>query len=234
MNIEELAIKCINELKDEGVVKKKLKDTLQETIESNINDMFRSYSDFNSALKDKMKEEVKLELGMISFAEYSKFTTDVIKQVIDSSINDNVKSIIEKDVKKYLEPLEKTEWKLSEIIEKFKEESIDFEHGSSDEEFWGEEISLIEDIDSYRSGNSFNYVYFDIDKSVDSKYNCSYKIATHNGELFNVTINSSAGDKLSHIPIHGFDAFMYKLYVAKATIIWDIKDVDLYIDDPGD
>jgi hypothetical protein len=128
---------AMGEMISDGTVENIIKKKLGKTVEDIIEDQLRSYSDFGKALKDKIHDELKVDLKDVTFTEYNKTILNLIEGILNNAVTGEAK-------KKFTEDLEElfkappTEIKLSEVIKMYIEEQ--------DEEFdrdGAERIALI-------------------------------------------------------------------------------------------
>jgi hypothetical protein len=223
MDIQVVVQDQLNKIITEGKLDAIVKAKIEKTVEDIVQDMVRSYSDFGKGLKEEISKAFKVDFGKISAVDYNHIVVSVVKEQLDKKLLESVKEPIANEIEEYLGPLEKKEWKLSEIIEKFKQEEIE---DKSD----GGEITLHVEKSNYGS----THISFDkeggkrrhdceYEMSIDSKTGKPYSFGTgqyrkHRGDL---RVES----------LHGaFDKFFFRLYAQQVTIIIDECETEYHYD----
>lgn len=211
--------KIIQEGKLEAIVRAKVEKTLEEVVQ----DMVRSYSDFGKGLKEEITKAFKIDFEKISMVDYNTIVTDIVKEHLDKHLMLYVKEPIANEIKEYVGSLDKKEWKLSEIVERFKKDEI-----SDEDRYSGGEITVIVEKSNYGS----THIHID-ENAGKTSYNCEYKISldTKTGIPYSFDIGKYGHHrgKLIYDSLHGeFSKFFFRLYAQKASIIVDHYDTDYY------
>lgn len=216
VEIEKVVQDKFAEIVSSGFVEEQIKKHLEQTVASAISDCLKSYSDFGKNLEKKMKEALGLGNMNFSLPEYNQLVTTWVLDLVNRQIVDIGKAQIEVNLKKFFNPLEKSEWKISEIIEKFKDGlSEDGESG---------EITFISEPGAVKR---YRRYYFDEDSLKDS-YRCAYSIATNEDGVYAAKINDKEAAGLKSPTLYNFDSFMFQLFATKAKIIDDSGSVETY------
>lgn len=220
MELEKAVEKSFGEIVESGMVEKIIKKQLEETIAGIIRDAVREYSDFGKSIKDKVNKALDLGEMKIDLPSYNQTITDWILEMINTEVMISAKAQIEGNIRKMIKPLEKSEWKISEIIEAYKAEVI--------EDACGDDVEG--DITFEVKDDNRGFIYYSFDKeNGKTTYGCDYRIGTHQGKVFTVQIDGDDGKKMKSKPLVGFDSFIYQLYATQATIVNDADSVDTYI-----
>lgn len=111
----------LNHLIENGTVDKILEVQLSKTIEKITGDVFGEYSDFGKSLKEVLSKKLELNLEKINISTYSQMVCNVIEGVLNKTAYEAAASKITSHVKGVLKILDKKEWKLSEIITRYRE-----------------------------------------------------------------------------------------------------------------
>lgn len=213
--------KIIQEGKLEAIVRAKVEKTLEEVVQ----DMVRSYSDFGKGLKEELAKAFKIDFDRISMVDYNTIVTSIVKEHLDKHLMLYVKEPIANEIKEYVGALDKKEWKLSEIVERFKKDEI-----SDEDRYSGGEITVIVEKSNYGS----THIHFD-ERRGKKSYECEFKMSldTRSGIPYSFDIgkyNPHRGD-LRYDSLHGeFAKFFFRLYAQKAIIIIDEFDTEYYND----
>jgi len=223
MDIQILVQEQLNKIITEGKLAEIVKTKVEKTLEDVIQDMVRIYSDFGKGLKEEINKAFKIDFEKISAVDYNHIVVSIVKDQLDKHLLSSVKDPISAAITEYLGPLEKKEWKLSEIIEKFKQEEIE---DKSD----GGEITLHVERSDYGS----THISFDKEDG-KKRYECEYEMSidSKTGKPYSF----GAGQYCHHRgdlrteSLHGsFDKFFFRLYAQQVTIIIDECETEYYYD----
>ena len=213
MEIEKIVEEQFGKVVQSGFIEEQIKKQLQDTLQSAISNSLRSYSDFGKEIESKIKEALGLGKLDFSLPEYNQLVCNWVKEMVQASVIKSGKEQIEKNLSEFFKPLEKTEWKISEIIEKFIEHLID--DGES-----GEIAFFCED----GRGDGYTDYYFD-ENNKTSKYSCTYKLRVNKKGVWAATTNENECSKMKTPFLYGFDSFMFLLFSTNANIINDSENV---------
>jgi len=219
--MQDLIIKKVEEITANGkldeIVTKEVTQAMQETVRN----VLRSYGDVGKALEEKLKKDVMGGIEKLDFVQYAQTLTDLVQSSLNQSIVEYGVAPAKEAINKFVGALEKKEWKLSEIIEKFIEEEVKEEdsHGESGE------ISLVVRESQYGS----TWIGFDQKEGHDSEYRCDYRIAINDKDkrLWYFTKESEKMSPLTECQLTGFDLFLYKLYACQCTVEVDRNNCEI-------
>lgn len=216
MNLQEMMVSSFEKIKASGFIEKKVEDRIQKTIEEIINDTFREYSDFGKNLKELVSNAVNVNLKELNLPEYNQLILNVIKIKMSHVIQEQGFTALQKDIEELLAG-EQREWKLSELVEKLKEDAAD--DAVSDN--W-EEISLhVED------GYSLVFIYMDKEPNKE-KYECDVRIVVSNGNITAAESRSRKFDEQFWLgKLYGIEKLLFRLYAQKVKFIVDKNDVNV-------
>ncbi len=230
MEIEKMMISALEKIQEDGLIEKTIQEQIEKTIKSIINDLFRDYSDFGKDLKSKLSEAVKLDLENIDLPMYNVLIENAIRDQTKSIMTEEHRKLIDQRISNILKVEEKKEWKLSELIEKFVEESFQY-----NEERSGDQISL--HIDDDRT--TLCFIKFD-EKIGIGEYSCDNSLVI---DMRTKKINSaqlgdwktkSTNDNRFIGSLHGFEALIFRLYSQGCTVEIDDCEDAAYYPDPYD
>lgn len=211
--------KIINGGKLEDIVRAKIEKTVEEVVQ----DLVRSYSDFGKGLKEEINKAFKIDFEKISAVDYNHIVVTIVKEHLDKRLLESVKEPIAKEIDEYLGPLEKKEWKLSEIIERFKQEEIEDRHD-------GGEITLHVEKSSYGS----THISFDKEagkRRHDCEFDLSLSTKTGIPYIFRAGKYNPHNGDLRTSSLHGaFEKFLFRLYAQRVSITVDECDTEYYYD----
>lgn len=222
MNIQDQVQNSLNEIVSSGKIEEIISKKIEKTIEDILDDSLRSYSDFGKKVKEVINNSLQIDLSKISTLGYQQIVTDIVKQKLQEAALQHISKPIEEVLSQVLSPFEKRTYKLSEIIEKYKESEWD---SSDDDEV---EISFHVEESSYSS----IHIGFDIEAG-KRKYDCEYQMSLNkdDGVLWMFEIKGWRPQKgdLRASSIHGtFDHFIFNLYASQCPIEIDENRVETY------
>ncbi|WP_042165575.1 hypothetical protein [Paenibacillus gorillae] len=228
MDLNVMVNNALAEMSQSGFVEQAIKKTLEKTVTSVVDDLIGGYrSDFKTSLENHVKENLNVNMDKLNLSGYNVLLLNSVQEILDEQIQTEGIARVREELTKLFSPLEKKEWKLSEIIEKMKEEEND------DGDKNGDYIS-------FHCDDSFTYgihVYFD-PESDKSNYRCKYNFYLSREKeeptlckLSTLKIDDKELDNKKILNgLYGFDKFLFQLYATGATIVADCKDVEEYYD----
>lgn len=216
----------LSEMENEKFVEKIVKDTLEKSIKSIVDDIFRSYSDFGKKLETYIESNLNIDFNRLGLEGYNGIVLAAVKEQLDKSITVQGVEKIKNSMDEMLSDI-KEEYTLSEIIEKVKDDS----DKESYEYDYDEHVFLIID----KSSGGYTHIYIDNDEDeADRKYDYSYQIDIDNkGKPYSIKFK---GDEINTKQImgglYGLDKLLFKIYASGAKIKLDqgddADDYDLY------
>lgn len=218
MNIENCVQEKFQEIVSSGFIEEQIKKALEKTVAESIEESLRSWSDFGKELKSKISEAVKIEKLELKLPEYNQLVCNWIIEMINDQLIADSRKQIEENIKKFFKPLEKDEYKISEIIEEFKKTIID------KDEYCEGEITFIADKESLNCKGYFDF-YFDEEPN-KGKYSCDYSFGINERGLWCMNIKGANVEKMKSPNLYNFDSFMFQLFASKVKIINDSDQVE--------
>jgi hypothetical protein len=221
------------ELVDEGYVDKMIKETLQGTIKSIIQSSLRDWSDFGKQLEKHISEGMGVNLKRLNLDHYNDIVLRVVQEELAGTVLETAQESIRKRVQSVLGTLEKKEWKLSEIVAKFREKVIDSigaqdgELGleAQESEYGGWVINLDED------ANEDGGIY-STRRSRKPSYKYKYRLfLDKDGQVYSFLINGKRPDFTKETASR-FDDFFFQLYASGVTVLVDEDDCVLEYQEP--
>jgi hypothetical protein len=215
-----LVINSLDKVLASGTVEKKIEETLTKTISEIVEDTFKSWSSFGKELKEVVQKAINVNLQELTLPEYNQLVLNAIRQKINETIQAEGFTRLKADIEKMLIG-ERKEWKLSELVEELKKETLEDE--SDADEF--DEISLF--VENFGSSNLV-WIYLD-QHSDKSKYECNIQLAIYNGQVDSVRMIDKDFTKNDTLGcLHGIEALLFRLYAQKVNFIIDEENVDKY------
>ena len=219
--MEKLINEKIKELTESGKLDEIVTKEATKFIQSIINDVLTSYGEVGKAFKEKVQSAILGNLTKLDFVQYSKSLTDLIEAELNKSVVEIGIAPAREMIQSFIGDLEKKEWKLSEIIEQYKEqEVIPDEHGESGE------IAFVHEVSDYGT------VFISFDKEGGKKirrFECKYRlmIDAKTKKLYSPSIDGMPTHPIKKMGgLYGFDLFLFKLYAMQCTIECDVNSVE--------
>lgn len=208
--------KIVNEtlcnLEEEKFVEKVVKERLEKTITGIVDDVFREYGDFGKSLKTYIEGNLNVDLDKLGLEGYNTLALAAIKEQLDQTITVQGIEKLKKSTEEMLSDVKKS-YKLSEIIEKLKNQSTEEEWGCDDK------ITLFIERDG-----SFTHIYID-EEEKDRKYDCDYQINISKDKPYSIKLK---GDGINTKKIlgglYGLDRLLFKIYSTGAKVELDCGD----------
>jgi SMC interacting uncharacterized protein involved in chromosome segregation len=223
MDIQVVVQDQLNKIIADGKLEEIVRTKIEKTLDDVVQDLVRSYSDFGKSLKDEISKAFKIDFERISAVDYNHIVVSIVKEQLDKKLIESVNEPISEEIKDYFGQLEKKEWKLSEIIDKFKQDVVEDKHE-------GGEISLHIEKSNYGS----THISFDKEEG-KRYYDCEYRMSINSktGIPYSFdagTYNVHRGDLRTQSMHGGFDKFFFRLYAQKAIITIDECEPEYYCD----
>ena len=221
--MQKLISEKIAELTTNGKLDEIVTKEATKFIQTMVSDVLSWHSDIGKSYKDKLKTKLLDDLDRLDFVQYSKTLTDLIESELNKTVVEIGIEPIKNMIKEFTGSLEKKEWKLSEIIELFKEKEVipDGEHGEDGE------IAFIHEVSDYGTV----YIAFDKEKGKGSnrRYDLKYRLMfdSKTKKLYTPTIDGIGLHPITEMGgLYGFNLFLFKLYAMNCTIELDIDNVE--------
>ena len=217
MDLNKLVNESLAKIEQEGFVQETVEKQLKKTIESIVNDLFRSYSDFGKNLEKEVASQLNVNLKELNLAGYNVMVLNTVKEKLDEAITIQGIEKIKESLNEMLVGVEK-EYKLSDLVEKMKESAN--EYGDHN----GEEISF--HIDSDRKVLTF--ISFD-EKEGKSEYECKYRLSVDkDGKVTSVKIaDKQFKNNVIMGGLYGLEEVLFKLYASGAKLLVDDDDIEI-------
>jgi hypothetical protein len=217
MDLNKLVNESLVKIEQEGFVQRVVEKQLKGTIESIVNDLFRSYGDFGKNLEQEIKLNLSVDLKKLNLAGYNVMVLNAVQEELDKVVHTQGIEKIKESLANLLSEVPK-EYKLSELIEEFKKDVL-----SDDSDYEGREISFHVD-----RRYSSKYVSFDRDDD-KSEYRCQYRICVkEDGAAGRIEIDDKKFDnRVIMGGLDGFDKTLFKIYSTGSKIIIDDGAVNI-------
>lgn len=216
MNLNTMVNDALANIHSEGIVENIVRKKIEKTIESIIDDIFSSYGDFGKQLKEQIKQHLSVNLGALDLPTYNTLVAKVIKEKLDEITHIQGVEKLKLEMDKMLADV-KPEYKLSELIEKWKEVENEYQ------EYEGE-FSL--HIDSKYSST---WIHLDPEPGKDM-YECKYgMLVRDDSTLFCLKVDDREINSKSIMNgLHGVGEDLFKIYAHGSKLIIDEDYIDLY------
>ncbi|SEC45136.1 hypothetical protein SAMN04489761_3029 [Tenacibaculum sp. MAR_2009_124] len=218
MDIVKLISNKVKEIADDGKLSEIVEKHTIDCIDSIIKDVFRWNGEGKKAIEEAVKSKLDLPLEEINVSRYNKAISNIIEHNLNNSALEIAKNDIKEAIDKVTGVLDKKEFTLSEIIEKYID-SIDKSYDGDMEDEYGELSFHVE------SSGSFTRIYFD-QKSDKNFWECENSIGLHNSKIFTAKSNGVDFSPFTISPFNGFESYLFQLYANNVTVIIDESKVE--------
>lgn len=217
-DIQQIAEQKLQLIIDNGTIEKIIEDKLTETCKTIIGDSLKSYSTFGEELKKVINEKLQVNLSNINLGTYSAMMLRIVEENM-VGILETQKDKVKQVIAATLELPEKTEWKLSEIVAKYR--SGLYEHKEVAIEVDEPQYSSIwvrigEKAESSRYSTSSTQSY-EIRMLIDVKEKTIIGI-WHDGKMID--------PRKERIYTHNMEAWLMNLWAYNCTIELDVDDAE--------
>ncbi|MGD9172157.1 MAG: hypothetical protein PVI97_19225 [Candidatus Thiodiazotropha sp.] len=230
---------AMKKLTENGSIEAVIEKQLLETVKNIVHDQLRSYSDFGKALKQKIDDELRIDLQHITFSEYNQVVLNLVQGQLNNAVTGEAHQKLKDDLDELLETPPK-EIRLSDVIDKYKEESSEFDRDGA------ERITLIIEPKEYgqiaialHPKTTKGYRDERISSWTDCDFFMSIRVDDHDDTRGRLTRTHDRTGLKPHqfMPtcMHGLSRLMYQMYCAGSLLILDqgleADDYDLYYSD---
>lgn len=216
MDLSKLVNEALENIHQEGLVATIVRKKLEKTIESVVDDVLGSYGDFGKSLKEQVKSLLGINLSKIDIPSYNTLVLQIVKEKLDQVTHTMGTEKIKAQMDELLADV-KSEYKLSELITKWKEEA------NEDHDHDGKDFSLhIEK--SYTS----TWVHLDPEPR-KTKHQCEYAaLVKDDGTLFCIRVGDrELKTKTMLWGLNGPGEDLFKIYAHGSKLIIDEDEIDL-------
>ena len=215
-DLQQLVIEVTKEVEESDFVRTTIKKHLEKSIEETLANMFRSYGTFGNALKEKLEEELVLNLKNLSVNTYGEMMLKHIKTQLNNTALEKAIPKIDKLIGKYLTQQKQTTWKLSEIIEAWRVERVDYDADNEDE--FGLEIN-----EESMSKSPWYRISWGEKPGRTTEY--KYIMTVYDGVISGFTIDGYSFMRMTSTrnvnQEHNVDQLLLNLFVNQCTIVVD-------------
>ena len=211
----------LEKLHNDGFIINAASAQLKKLITEIFSNLFTTYSKNGKAIQEFIESKLELHLDKIDMSSYNQAILVIISESLEKTSLSNAKELIERRVNKITGVLDKKEWLLSEIIEKFIEEEV---KNGADDDAEGEIYVSVEK-------SKYGSIYISINESeVNRHYDAKYRLSidTKDNRLWMLEISGKSANIIQD-PFkltHAFESFLFKLYAAEVTITIDDYDTE--------
>lgn len=235
MNIDVSAIiaEKLAQLEADGVIKKKIEETLEKTLMQAITDEINSYS-FRSGIQKQVKESISNVAENCGFSAYNGFIVERVKAIVQEMCSADISNKLQETLDSLL--VQRYEnIKLSDIFSRYREWVLN--HADTDEKYSRErftshlavnESGLFTHYNCYFSEEHIELgTYLSCTEDADIKISfCTYR-QEESTTISRVYLN---GHDISNTLCIGylseFEAFIVNLFYNKTKILLDVDAVD--------
>ncbi|MHA1166324.1 MAG: hypothetical protein ACTSRU_00770 [Candidatus Hodarchaeales archaeon] len=208
---------------ENGQFKEIVDKHVMSAIDDSIKDLFKWNGEAKKAIDEAIKDKFNLDLGKIDIAQFNLIATTIVEEQLNLNVTDKLKDSITEKINSITGVLDKKDWKLSEIVNKYIS-TIDKSYDGEMEDQYGElSLHVNEDRD-------YCWIRFDNESDKES-YACKHAIALNKGKIFHYNIDNAVSSPFQDNNMNDFERFMFSLYANQVTIEVDNCDLEYYRED---
>ncbi len=237
MDLNKMVMDSLAKMEKEGTVQKIVEKKIENTVAEVIEDVYGKWSSFAKDLKAETQKAVSIDLEALNLPKYNHLVLQVIKEKIESSMNDSqgIKQIEEQIESLLLDT--KREYKLSELVKELTNEIDDLYELDYDD--YHEMTLHVDDESNYGS----YWIAMDAREDI-GEYDCKYRmLVSDHGKLYSIKIGSSEyGRKPRNEDFDikgvldglntGLEETLFKMYASGALLIDDENACKTEISNP--
>lgn len=222
--IQEIAVKKIQSMIDEGVIEKSIENGVQKAINSAISSQFKSCGNITKQIKESIEKGLKINIDDLPFESYNEQMLVAVKSKIGAMFQGRASEKFMAEMDKVLAPAP-AEMSIKELVETvvgFWKSEGSWDHESTDEYATVELETWKHDDKDYclkmwrKEGNPYSKNAAELNLFI-----CSEEIRISHNQTYNPTCFSE------------HESFIFKLYAAGTTITglenFDADDCDLLL-----
>ena len=231
IDITKIVSEKIEQLDKEGIIKKKIEDTLEKTIMDAITSELGSYS-FRNSISEQIKESVSRIAADCGFSAYNGYISNAVKSIVQDLYTEDIRDKLQVALDDVL--LQKHEnIRLSDIFARYRTWVL--EHTDAAEKYKHGEYTC--DLEVEEDGAFTNYTCRFADHPLERSYyskekgDIEVKIYVYRenktARISRVYLNGhSLSDSFKIGYLTNFEAFIVNLYFNETEIVIDPDDVD--------
>lgn len=219
MDIAKIAQEKIELMVQEGAIEKMVETNIRKSVESIVNDMFRSYGDWSKKIEEALKQKLEINLDNLDIKSYNAMVVSTIEGCLTDTIAKDSLELVKSKVTAILGIPVQKEWKLSDICKLYWQEVYNKEskilHLKISESEYGSRHIYIGYKDTGRYTNSETT---EIRIHVNTKDNTVYAASTQNYGSTNPLKDRVYKGKL--------EAVLMTLWAHDCVLNIDVEDAD--------
>ena len=218
MVLEDIVKEKLQLIMDNGTMEKLIEDQVTATCKSIVTDLFRDYSEFGKSLKKTLTEKMEVSLESIALPTYTHTVCQIIEESMVGILEDQKQKVLS-TVKALLQVPEKKEWKLSEIVNKYREslyEDKELVLEVQDIQYSSRRINVGEKVEKSYSSYSTNTQTYAVRLLLDKENKVLN--AWYDGKTLDI--------RKSKVYDHAFEGFIMQLWANDCTIELDEDDAE--------
>lgn len=217
MDLAQLVQTTLQEITDEGVVKKIVRTQLEKTVTDLSRNLMSEYSDFGKKLNTRISESLDIDLGPLDLETYK----GIISKEVESILLQTAYAPAIADIKKIIEQvtgtIEKRTYTLSEIVDSYKKQVRLTESNPTEINF---------SINQTNYGHTWVELFYNGKYSKNEKYD--FGIDSKTGAFVLYLENGRQRNPILHPSFSEFELLLFKLWNTQAIINLDEENVNTY------
>ncbi|MGF1727035.1 hypothetical protein [Photobacterium nomapromontoriensis] len=224
LDLEKIALNAVTTALNSDSLKESIEKKITETIEREITDMFRSYSDFGKSFEKALKEKMMLNLDELNFTNYNHWLTVTIKERFKAHTERPTFEQIDNMLKEIM-PVADAKVSLESLIEDLRKSKSDYDSDSSGRfavcfnraEGYSAKYITIGFDDEYEK-SSYSYSSGQAKETKDCECSIKVDISTHKVVGFDMRHYGNTDTAKVKTWKHNFESTVFHLYAAGSVI----------------
>lgn len=230
MDLKKVINKQTEILIESGHIEEKIQSELKKLMDKIIESSFREYSDFGKFLKEKCSKAFNADLSKITVPEQHTKMLAYIMEELEQNMQLHLSEAMKKNIESFFKPLEKNEYKISEIVEMYKDSIM---YKFTDDHDMVTESHRITVIVEKAYGEGYYDLYLDPEEN-KSKYQCDVCLRFNKDGIWHIEKDGATLHETKHAILGPFEKTLFQMFSTKVKIINDEDYIDNLIPDSYD
>lgn len=229
MELEVKIQEKIQSLIDEGTVDKMIEDAAKKSLGKIVEEVFSQWGDFYKELKETVSEKLQINIKEIELPIYGQMVKSIVENELNTQLSETTKKKIISQVDSITGKPEKQQWKLSEIIEKYRDETNKYNDDNEQKDV----VFDVEESGSHRwvrvgeKEEGSSYISSIYSSSNKQSYDMRMLLDVKTGEIHGVWYDNKTMDpRKGKTHSHTFEGFMMKLWANECVLEIDQDEAE--------
>ncbi|MCG3884141.1 hypothetical protein I3271_05525 [Photobacterium leiognathi] len=224
LNLEQIAINAVSNALNSDALKAAIENKITETIEKEVTDMFRSYSDFGKTFEKTLKEKLQLDVDQLNFTNYNHWLAVTIKERFQAHIEKPTFNQIDNMLNEIM-PIAAPQLSLDDLIESLRKSKDEYDSShcgrfavcfGRDTGYSAKYITIAFDEDFEK--RSFRTSFNTNKKASDCEYSIRVDISSHKVVGFDIGYQGDTDKAKVTTYKRDFQSKLFNMYAAGTVI----------------